>query len=86
MRALGLTVCGLFLLLSATSNFMEARYVYVAPATGGDIGAQFLRTTGSGPRHVVVRELQPQSPLSTLGIRARNGELRELVEHNMRRA
>ena len=67
-RALGLLLCGVLLLVSAASNILEAHYVYLAPMTIGNIGAQFARTTGYGPQHVVVSAMQPQSPLRVLGI------------------
>ena len=70
-RVLGLVLCLLFLLVSAASNFEEARYIYLAPMTGGDLGAQLVRDV-VGPHEVEVRNLQANSPLAVAGIR--NGD------------
>ena len=58
-RALGVTLCALLLLLSVSSNLLQARYVYFLPMTGGDIGAQWIRATGSESQQVVARDIQP---------------------------
>ena len=53
-RALGLLLCLAFLFVSAASNVLEAYYVYVAPMTAGDLGAQLVRE-GAGPHEVEAR-------------------------------
>jgi N-terminal 7TM region of histidine kinase len=68
-RTVALAACGFFLLLPVASNVMEARSAYIVPQSAGDIGARFSRTTGSGPQHVVVRDIAPRSPLNAASFR-----------------
>ena len=76
---LGLALCLVMAVVSVVSNFQEARYIFFAPATGGDLHAQFSRELRDGVRQVVVRHIAPESPLTAAGIT--DGETVRLDHH-----